>query len=473
MSEPRGVSQKLTPSYFMKKDYKKTIKDAVKIIDAWLPLKIQYDRIPALSVGIVHNGKLVYKRGFGFADVESQESATPDTCYRIASISKTFTAVAIMQLVEQGKLNLDDKVHTHLPWFDAKTKLADSRSITIRHLLSHTAGIFRDGNTPHWETDNFPDAAGLRKSISKAIVFENLTKFKYSNFGFALLGEIIKKVSGVPYDEYVNTHIIKKLGLEKTAPDLTTESEKWLAKGYSRPIPNKEREAFRHAKTKAYAPATGFLSNVFDLAKYISALSLKDKNAYQLVSRESKKEMMKEYWATGEEGESYGLGCAISKIENREIVGHGGSFAGFLTKIGFDVEEDIGVIVLSNSNDNSAGPIHHGIFETIYKIVDEENKYHDSKKIVDPKKYEGTYRSKWSDKIIVGLDKNFIAFCPDTHSPVKEGTPLKPKGKDTFIMDSKFNFDSPGEYARFVFGKNKRKASKLIWGSTPSERLEE
>lgn len=457
----------------MKKDYKKAIKYAVKIIDAWLPLKIQYDRIHALSVGIVHRGKLVYKRGFGFANVESQEPATPDTCYRIASISKTFTAVAILQLVEQGKLNLDDKVHTHLPWFDAKTKLTDSRSITIRHLLSHTAGIFRDGDTPHWETDIFPDAAGLKKSISKAIVFENLTKFKYSNFGFALLGEIIKKVSGVSYDEYVNTHIIKKLGMEKTTPDLTAESEKWLARGYSRPIPNKERETFRHAQTKAYAPATGFLSNVTDLAKYVSALSLKNKDANRLISKESKKEITKEYWATGEEGESYGLGCAISKIENRKIVGHGGGFAGFLTKIGFDVEEDIGVIVLSNSNDNSASPIHHGIFETIYKIADEESKYSEGKQIVSQEKYEGTYRSRWSDKVIVGLDKNLIAFCPDTHSPLKEGTLLKSKGKDRFMMDSKFNFDSPGEYTRFVFGRDKRKANKLIWGSTPSERLEE
>lgn len=457
----------------MEKDYKKAIKYAVKVIDAWLPSKIQYDRIPALSVGIVHNGKLVYKRGFGFADVESRESATPNTCYRIASISKTFTAVAIMQLAEQGKLNLDDKIYKYFPWFKAKTKDSDSRNITIRQILSHTAGVFRDGNTPHWANDKFPDVAGLQKSISKATVFENLTKFKYSNFGFALLGEVIKKVSGMTYDEYVNKHIIRKLEMGRTTPDLTKESKKWLAKGYSRPIPNKEREAFHHVPTKAYASATGFLSNVSDLAKYLSALSLKRKVATPLINKESKKEIMREYWATGEKDESYGLGFAIYKIENRKIVGHGGGFAGFITQIALDVENDIGVITLSNTNDSSSGLIKQGIFETIYKFADEKSKYIEGKKISTQEKYEGAYRSKWGDEIVVGVDANLVAFSPKTNSPVKDGTLLKPKGKNKFVMDSKFNFDSPGEFADFVFGKNKRKASKLIWGSTPSERIEE
>ncbi len=457
----------------MEKDYKKAIRYAVKVIDAWLPSKIQYDRIPALSVGIIHNGKLVYKRGFGFADVESRESATSNTCYRIASISKTFTSVAIMQLVEQGKLNLDDKIQKHLSWFKAKTKDSDSRNITIRQILSHTAGVFRDGNTPHWANDKFPDVAGLQKALSKAVVFENLTRFKYSNFGFALLGEVVKKVSGMSYNEYVSKHIIKKLGMERTAPDLTKESEKWLAKGYSRPIPNKEREAFHHMTTKAYASATGFLSNVSDLAKYISALSLKRKDTAILIGKESKKEMTREYWATGEENESYGLGFDIYKIEKRKIIGHGGGFAGFITQIALDVENDIGVITLSNTNDSSSGSISQGIFETIYKFADEKNKYTDGKKISKPEKYEGAYRSKWGDEIVVGIDTNLVAFSPKTNSPMKNGTLLKPKGKNKFIMDSKSNFDATGEFADFVFGKSKSRASKLIWGSTPSERLEE
>ena len=457
----------------MEKDYVKAIRYTTRIIDAWLPWKIQYDRIPGLAVGIVHNGKLVYQEGFGYADVESKISVTPKTCFRIASISKTFTAVSIMQLVEQGKINLDDRVEKYLPWFKAQTKDSDSNNITLRQVLSHTAGVFRDG-TPHWENDKFPNLAGLKKSISnKSVVFENLTRFKYSNFGFALLGEVIKKASGLDYDEYVNKNIIKKLEMERTAPDYTKENEDWLAKGYSRPIPNKERGAYPHCATNAYASATGFLSNVSDLAKYLAAMSLKRKEANALVSKESKKEMLREYWPTGEENESYGLGFDIHKIEKRKIVGHGGGFAGFITQISLDVENDIGVITLTNTNDSTCDLINTGIFETIYKFVDEKSKYGEGKKIASQDKFEGAYRSKFDDTIIVGIDTNLIAFEPKANSPVKDGTLLKPKAKYKFLMETKSNFDSPGEFATFIFERGEKQAAKVLFGETPSERLED
>ncbi len=458
----------------MEKDYTKAIKYATKIIDAWLPWKIQYDRIPGLAVGIIHNGKLVYRKGFGYADVELKIPITPKTCFRIASISKTFTAVAIMQLVEQGKINLDDRVEKYLPWFKAQTKDSDSSNITIRQVLSHTGGVFRDGNTPHWENDKFPDLAGLRKSISnKTVVFENLTKFKYSNFGFALLGEIIKKASCLDYDEYITKHIIKKIGMERTAPDYNKGNNDWLAKGYSRPIPNKEREAFPHSETKAYAPAAGFLSNVSDLSKYLASMSLKLKEANALVSKESKKEMMREYWATGEENKSYGLGLAIYKIEKRKIIGHGGGFAGFITQISLDVENDIGVITLTNTNDSSCGSINIGIFETIYKFIDEKNKYSEGKKIPSQEKFEGAYRSRWDDTIVVGIDTNLVAFGSKANSPVKDWTLLKAKGKNKFLMTQKSNFNYPGEFANFIFERKAKRATKVVFGATPSERLKE
>lgn len=458
----------------MGKDYKKAIKYATKILEAWLPLKIQYDRIPGIAVGIVHNGKIVYQKGFGFADVESKIVMSPKTCFRIASISKTFTAIAIMQLAEQGKINLDNHIEKYLPWFKAQTKDSDLSNITIRQVLSHTGGVFRDGNTPHWENDKFPNFAELKKSISnKTVVFENLTKFKYSNFGFALLGEIIKKVSGIDYGEYATKHIIKKLGMDQTAPDFSKSNNDWLAKGYSRPIPNKEREAFSNAETKAYAPATGFLSNISDLAKYLVAMSLKRKEVNALIDRESKKEMIRECWPTGEENESYGLGLDIHKIEKRKIVGHGGGFAGFVTQISLDVENDIGVITLTNTNDSSCGPINTGIFESIYKFVDEKSKYVDGKKIIKQEQYEGVYRSRWADTIIVGIDASLIAFDPKTNSPVKDGTLLKSKWMHKFVMETKSNFDAFGELATFIFDKKAKRATKLIWGATPSNRLRE
>lgn len=459
---------------YMEKDTKQAILYTVKILDAWLPWKIQYDRVPGLAVGIVHKGKLVYQKGFGYADIESRIAVTPKTCFRIASISKTFTAVAIMQLVEQGKINLDDRVEKYLSWFKARTKNFDSRNITLRQLLSHTGGVFRDGSTPHWENDKFPDLSGLKKSISqKTVVFENLTQFKYSNFGFALLGEVIKKASGFEYDKYVAKNIMRKLGMEQTAPDFRKEHEKWLAKGYSRPIPNKEREAFPYSETKTYTPATGFLSNVSDLAKYLAAMSLKRKDTNILVGKESKKEMTREYWITDEQNESYGLGFDIYKIKNRKIVGHGGGFPGFITQISLDIENDIGVITLTNTNDSSCGPINTGIFETIYKFIDEKSNYGKGKKISSQEKFEGVYRSRWNDTIVVGIDTCLIALSPQSNSPVKNGTLLKLKGKNKFFMEKKSHYDSIGEYATFIFKGKSKKAARLVSGATPSERFEE
>jgi len=457
----------------MDEEYHHAIAHTARILDAWLPHKIQYDRIPGLSVGIVHSGRPVYQRGFGFADIESKTPATARTCYRIASISKTFTAVAVMQLVEQGKIGLDDRVRAYLPWFKPRTNTGDAGRITIRQLLSHTAGVIRDGNSPHWVTDEFPDAAGLRKSMSDAtMVFENLTRFKYSNFGFALAGEVIQKASGVPYHAYVGTHIIRKLGMTRTAPDLSGPARAWLATGYSRPVPHTERERFPHAETRAYAPAAGFLSNVPDLSRYLSALTLTRRDG-SLVDKDSKKEMLREHWATGEENEWYGLGFHISKVERRKIVGHGGGFAGFSTRIALDIDNDIGVVALTNTNDPAVGLLTAGIFETIYKLVDEKNRYGAGARIPDQERYEGAYRNRWGDVVVVGIDTNLVALDPRATSPVKTGALLKARGRDRFVMEPRSNTDSPGELARFLFDPKRRKARAVVWGSTPLDRLDE
>lgn len=444
-----------------------------RIIDVWLPHKIQYEYIPGLSVGITYRGKLVYKKGFGYADIESKTKATSNTCYRIASISKTFTAMSALRLVEQGRLSLDDRVEKYLPWFKAKNKNGRSNNITVRQILSHSAGLFRDGASAHWINDNFPDSNRLKKSVSgKTIVFENLTRFKYSNFGYAVLGQLIEKISGISYDKYVSRFILKKLKLENTASDFSEEILSNLAAGYGRLIPGQNRDKFLHTKTNAYAPATGFISNVPDLAKYLVNFSLLEKSNGSIISRESRKEMTREYSQSTEEGEFYGLGLRIYRIDKKKIVGHGGSFAGYSTTISLDTENDIGVIVLSNTLESKAGFINRGIFETIYNLLNSEVDHSKRKSSFSREKYEGVYRSRWGDDAVIGLKDKLIVFNPTEDFPLKRKTSLKPVKKDQFLMESNLNFDSPGEIARFIFNKGDKKARKMFWGSTPSERIE-
>ncbi len=451
-----------------KPDLERAITSAARIVDAWLPLKIAYAQIPGVSVGITHRGKLVYANGFGFADVENEVEATPRTAYRIASNSKTFTAVGIMQLVERRKLSLDDKIATYLPWFKAKAKGRDAANITIRQTLSHHAGVFRDGVTPHWNDDNFPTKTQLRTSVSsQSVVYENATRFKYSNFGFALLGAVIAKVTKGTYEDYMRKNIIAPLRMRRTEPDLTEESLKWLAAGYSRPIPGVERERFEHTATNSYASATGFLSNVEDLAKYVGALSLV-RNTNVLIGRESKKELFREHWASGSP-ESYGLGFGISRVNGKKIIGHGGGFPGFITRVALNVDDDIGVIVLTNANDSPAGFIAEGIFDAIDRLADPKNGF-----FIGPRqaqaRFEGAYRSRWGDQIVVGTGHKLVAFPPQLNAPLREGTVLDPVSQSSYVMETPNGVDSPGERARFL-GTRNGKATTLVWGSQPLERI--
>jgi D-alanyl-D-alanine carboxypeptidase len=440
-----------------------------RILDAWLPLRMAYGRVPGLSVGIVSRGRLRYARGFGFADVASRTPVTPQTCFRIASNSKTFTGVAIMQLVEAGSVRLDDTIASHLRWF--RPAGAEPSPVTIRQTLSHTAGVFRDSTTPHWHTGDFPDLTELRRSArSKAVVFENLTRFKYSNFGFALLGEVIKKASGMSYASYMRTHILEPLGLERTEPDLTAESRAWLAAGYSRPIPEVDvRETFPHSKAKAYASATGFLSNVPDLARYIGALSLDDDT---ILGRGSKKEMFRPHWPTGEAGNSYGLGFAVYDMGKRTAVGHGGGYPGFITNQAFSPTDDLGVIVLTNTNDSPAESLRRGIFATIDRLTSDAGTYRGKESAASLRPYEGTYRSTWADMCVIRVGSSLVAFPPNVDAPLSAATVLRRAGKHSFVLDSQFNFDSTGERATFTVASDGSPATRMKWGANPFARLE-
>lgn len=455
------------------KNYTHAIKNAIKICDAWLPLKIQYDQVPGLAVGIVYKGELVYQRGFGYADVERKIPVTPETCFRIASISKTFTAVAIMQLVEQRKIRLSDAVSKYLPWF--KTEERNLGDITIHQLLSHTGGVFRDGNTLHWETDKFPNLANLKKSVVRdTMVFKTPARFKYSNFGYALLGEIISVVTGEDYAHYVNVNIIKRLRMTQTAHDFTKGSDELPAKGYRRFIPGKPRHAFRPVETKAYAPATGFLSNIPDLAKYISALSLQPKKgSVSLIKRLSKKKMMRREKDTGEEGLWCGLGLFAEKIDDQEIVEYRGGFPGFISQISLDTKNDIAVIALMNSNNGSCSAISTGIFETIYGFMVMEKVGFDKKNsVVGYKNFEGLYRSRYNDYVVTGINGHLITFIPETDSPVENSHYLEQVRKNTFRMHGVSNFESVGEFTTFVFPKGQKRASGFTTGVFPYSRVD-
>src|SRR5260221_13190643 len=163
---------------------------AERLFSAWLEGQIAYRGLPGIAVGVVSDRDLVWASGFGFADVKAKTPMSPTTKFRMASHSKLFTAIAIMQLREQGKLRLDDPVINYLPWFKAKPAGDDDGTITIEQLLSHSSGLQREAGD-HWTSYEFPTADELRRLFAdRQAAFAPSVRWKYSNLAYSVVGMV-------------------------------------------------------------------------------------------------------------------------------------------------------------------------------------------------------------------------------------------------------------------------------------------
>src|SRR5437763_5471836 len=178
-------------------------------------------RLPSVAAAVLRGGELAWETALGVADVEAELEATPDTQYRVGSITKTFTAAAVMQLRDEGKLDLEDTLDRHVE--DA------AHRPTIRRLLSHASGIQRETQDDSWLTLHFAPADELLETLAKAeMVLPSGARFHYSNLAFALLGIVVERVSGTPYMDYVRERLFEPVGLTR----MSFEPEAPAAKGY-------------------------------------------------------------------------------------------------------------------------------------------------------------------------------------------------------------------------------------------------
>ncbi|NHJ05527.1 MAG: class A beta-lactamase-related serine hydrolase [Candidatus Heimdallarchaeota archaeon] len=185
------------------KSKKEIIKKAIHLIDNWLNYQTYIKEIPGLAVGIFVDDEVIFRREYGYADLENKIKLNDKHLFRIASHSKLFTATAIMKLYHEEKLSIDDKISKFLPWFASEND-ENLQQIRIRHLLTHSSGMTRDGKTAHWVTYKFPELEEIKKQVLEGIsFFETNEILKYSNFGYTILGQVIEKVSGLSYYDYI------------------------------------------------------------------------------------------------------------------------------------------------------------------------------------------------------------------------------------------------------------------------------
>lgn len=449
-------------------DFTRPLRHAIAVADRWLEYNVSTDpRLPGLSVGIVHQDRILFCKGYGYANLARQVRANETTCYRIASFSKIFTTVALLQLVEQGKLDLDVPVQEYLPWF---TSPADPHlaSITCRQLVTHTSGLDRDGDRPQWVDFQFPFFEQIQEHIEAgATVYAPAERWKYSNYGFTILGEVIKQVSGISYEEYVTRNIVERLGLDLTGPTLTAPILEYLATGYGRSIPNQEKEPFPHIETNVMASATGFSSNVVDLCRFMAAQF--DGNT-QLLQDETKQAMRHIHSPKTETSAAWGLGLESWEVDERRLYGHSGGFPGFISRFGFDAEREIGVVVLANAIDVPSSALADGIWKCIHYFIKHDEAFPPEEttnaNLVDG---VGLYRNIWGDIELIAIDNQLVFYNQGQDSPAESLYQLRYEKDDAYRIVSGRGGGHIGELLRFV--REEGVVTTIVVGSDPFQRI--
>ena len=329
----------------------------VEELEQALKEELRFEDLTSISYCIVKNDKILYSNAIGYADYESNKLATDSTRYLIASISKTITGVALMQLVEQDLVSLEDDINEYLP-FIVRNPIYPDEAITFRMLLSHVSSI-SDNNIFTYDLDCYGTDCpmSLDKFFKEVFLnggdyyssgnFNNKkpgTKEEYSNLGLALLGYLVERISNTPFDVYCKNNIFTPLGMNKTEWRLSKTPLSELAIPYSDEIPNMNNPHY----TFPDYPNGGLRTNVIDLSKFLRVFIQEGSlNGIRILSTTGIKEMKKLQFGSSEQC----LAFYYDEIDGRLVLGHNGGEKGVTTEMFYDPSTNVGVIVFNNDDD--------------------------------------------------------------------------------------------------------------------------
>src|SRR5262245_10852698 len=300
-------------------------------------------KLPAISIAIVDDQTVVWAKGFGSADPEKKTPATAQTLYRVGSVSKLFTDVAVMQLVEQKKLDLDAPVTNYVPEFQPKN--TSGKPITLRHLMTHRSGLIRESSIGNYfDKDNQSLEQMVASLNSTELVYPPETKIKYSNAAIAVVGYVLQRMQKEPFAKYVKRAVLQPLGMSRSSfepePALMPDVAKaimWSPHGRQFPAPTFEL---------GMAPAGCMYSSVLDLAQFLKVLAAGGQGPNgRMLTKESLDEMWRPQFAKKDEKTGIGLGFFIGELHGQRRIGHNGAIYGFATELAYLPESKLGVVV--------------------------------------------------------------------------------------------------------------------------------
>ena len=374
-----------TPATFNDPGRLERIKNAMPVIEKMYKDFALANHFPGYAYGIVVDGELLYKGAEGYANLEEKIPATTSSMFRVASMSKSFTSLAILHLRDAGKLKLDDPVEMYIPALKGQGLTNDAPAITIRHLMSHSAGFPEDNP---WGDRQLADSEkDLTDLISGKLSFSNVagTEYEYSNLGFAMLGYIIHKASGLSYDVYIQNNILNPLGMDATTYEYTIIPKDKFAFGY-RYINNIWRKE-APLKDGIYGAMGGMITSIDMFGKYVAmheaAWPERNEKESLPVKRSSIREMHqparfislnpsyrfpsgKKLALTG--SYTYGLRWTID-AENKKNIGHSGGLPGFGSNWQFLPDYGVGVILFANVTYAPTTQINTAVMDTLVQLA--------------------------------------------------------------------------------------------------------
>ncbi|MCE9620626.1 MAG: beta-lactamase family protein [Planctomycetes bacterium] len=318
-------------------------------IDAIAAKALAQPNVAGLSIAVARDGEVIFSKGYGKADLEFAVPTDKETMFRIGSVTKQFTAAAVMKLVEQGKLSLDDTLDKMLPDFPATSK-----PITLRQILTHTSGIWSYTNDDKFMSRD----ASLELTPTELVAFfkdhpldfDPGTKWNYSNSAYYLLGEIVAKAAGKPYAVFVQDELFTPLGLSRTRYESNREVIANRAQGYS----FEKGKLVNDKPIGADVPgaAGSLLSNAEDLVRWNTALA-----GGKVISAKSYELMTTPTILPGGKNTRYGFGLQVSEWETRQRVSHGGGIFGFSSMLEYFPAEKLSIAVIANCDSFDPGKV--------------------------------------------------------------------------------------------------------------------
>lgn len=348
-------------------------------------------RIPGLSIVIVYDQDVIWSSGFGYADLETQTPATPQTIYRVGSVTKLFTATMLMQLRDAGKVCLDEPVERYLPAFRFKSRFDEPGVPTFRQLATHMAGIPREAPLDYWQTLDFPPLETLLASLNGTeLVYPAWSEYKYSNLGYAVLGYALAAIAAEPYEQYIAERILRPLGMDSSGFALTDDMRPRVAVGYATAGDQPPQPA-PHPDLRAFTPAGQLYSSMADLARFIAlqfhdgapdpvgeltGATIGDATEQgaggmdrHILKASTLREMRAPAFLSPDWQSAHCIAWALGRVADETVAGHSGVLFGYFADVAIVPRLKVGVALGANAELGSAAGLTQIVLEALLPVM--------------------------------------------------------------------------------------------------------